>query len=287
MQVQQYNRHFRNLVVISFPSYDATSSKIAKRRIGLSIYQQVVDQGGRFLDAQGKELDRSKGVLKVMKALKDAKTWTSEAKRQAKERRESRTKDGTAKGDKQAPSTGEKTKAAGAKPPASDPTPATLPDLPTPPSPPVPETNPDEASEKDSKVADPQPVAAEDEEEPTKPEDTKSTKKAEKESKPAKAEKEKKSAKSDKDTKKSEKVTKKVEKESKAEKPETEKESVAQSRRRGRSKRRVQLPLSGSPPAKAAKKGEGGDDASVDSNDAVRGLQLLSQAVAQGKSEKV
>jgi outer membrane biosynthesis protein TonB len=287
MQVQQYNRHFRNLVAVSFPSYDATSSKIAKRRIGLSIYQQVVDQGGRFLDAQGTELDRSKGVLKVMKALKDAKTWTSEAKRQAKERRESRAKDGTAKGDKQAPNTGDKTKATTVKPPATDPTPAVVPDLPSPPPVPVPETSPDEEPEKEAKVVDPKPVDAEKEEEPAKSEDTKSTKKDEKDSKPAKAEKEKKSAKTDKDTKNSEKATKKADKEAKTETADTEKDSVASSRRRRASKRRVQLPLTGSPPAKAAKKGKGGDDGSVDSNDAVRGLQLLSQAVAHGKSEKV
>lgn len=69
-KVQQYNRHFRNLVAESYPAYDATTSKIAKRRIGVAIYTTIVERGGRFLDAEGKEMDRPKGVLKVMKALK-------------------------------------------------------------------------------------------------------------------------------------------------------------------------------------------------------------------------
>ena len=69
-KVQQYNRHFRNLVAESYPAYDATTSKIAKRRIGVAIYTTIVEKGGRFLDANGKEMDRSKAVLKIMKALK-------------------------------------------------------------------------------------------------------------------------------------------------------------------------------------------------------------------------
>lgn len=87
-KVQQVNRHFRNLVAAQYPLYDSTSSKISKRKIGLKIYQEVIDRGGRFLDHDGVPMDQPKAVLKVMKALKDAKTWTSDAKRLAKRRRE-------------------------------------------------------------------------------------------------------------------------------------------------------------------------------------------------------
>lgn len=87
-KVQQLNRHFRNMVAAAYPTYDSTSSKISKRKIGLKIYQAIIDRGGRFLDPDGKPMDRPKSVLKVMKALKDAKTWTSDAKRVAKRKRD-------------------------------------------------------------------------------------------------------------------------------------------------------------------------------------------------------
>mmetsp|Transcript_2491 Transcript_2491/g.5433 ORF Transcript_2491/g.5433 Transcript_2491/m.5433 type:complete len:548 (-) Transcript_2491:19-1662(-) len=87
-KVQQLNRHFRNMVAAAYPTYDATSSKISKRKIGLKIYQTIIDRGGRFLDLDGKPMDRPKSILKVMKALKDAKTWTSDAKRLAKRKRD-------------------------------------------------------------------------------------------------------------------------------------------------------------------------------------------------------
>lgn len=37
------------------------------RKIGLSIYQLITDQGGRFLDHDGHVMDQPKAVLKVMK----------------------------------------------------------------------------------------------------------------------------------------------------------------------------------------------------------------------------
>uniref|UniRef100_A0A7S3DQ60 Uncharacterized protein n=1 Tax=Entomoneis paludosa TaxID=265537 RepID=A0A7S3DQ60_9STRA len=76
------------MVAAAYPTYDATSSKISKRKIGLKIYQTIIDRGGRFLDLEGKPMDRPKSILKVMKALKDAKTWTSDAKRLAKRKRD-------------------------------------------------------------------------------------------------------------------------------------------------------------------------------------------------------
>ncbi|KAL7580147.1 hypothetical protein ACA910_012903 [Epithemia clementina (nom. ined.)] len=87
-KVQQLNRHFRNMVAAAYPTYDSTTSKISKRKIGLKIYQAIIDRGGKFLDLDGNPMDRPKSILKVMKALKDAKTWTSDAKRQAKRKRE-------------------------------------------------------------------------------------------------------------------------------------------------------------------------------------------------------
>ena len=70
-KVQQYNRHFRNLVAQNYGAYDATTSKIAKRRIGVHIYSKITEAGGRFLDEKGIEMDRSKGILKVMKGQLD------------------------------------------------------------------------------------------------------------------------------------------------------------------------------------------------------------------------
>ena len=69
-QAQQYNKHFRKLITDAFPRYNATQSKIEKREIGIRIYLTIVKAGGRFLDAQGNPMVRSKAILKVMKALK-------------------------------------------------------------------------------------------------------------------------------------------------------------------------------------------------------------------------
>ena len=66
-KVQQVNRHFRDLVAAEYPMYDSTSSKISKRKIGLAIYQTVIDSGGKFLDHNGEAMDQPKAVLKVMK----------------------------------------------------------------------------------------------------------------------------------------------------------------------------------------------------------------------------
>ena len=77
-KVQQVNRHFRNLVAAEYPLYDSTSSKISKRKIGLSIYQQVIGSGGRFLDHDGNPMDQPKAVLKVMKGTTTTTTiWTT------------------------------------------------------------------------------------------------------------------------------------------------------------------------------------------------------------------
>jgi hypothetical protein len=70
-QVQQYNRHFRNLVAKNYPAYDGTTSKIAKRRIGVAIHTQIIEEGGRFLDEKGVEMEKSKAILKVMKGKRE------------------------------------------------------------------------------------------------------------------------------------------------------------------------------------------------------------------------
>lgn len=70
LQAQQYNKHFRRLITEAYPRYNETGSKIEKREIGIRIYLQIVKSGGRFLDAQGNPMNRSKAILKVMKALK-------------------------------------------------------------------------------------------------------------------------------------------------------------------------------------------------------------------------
>ena len=86
-QAQQYNKHFRKLITDAFPRYNATQSKIEKREIGIRIYLSIVKAGGRFLDAQGNPMNRSKAILKTMKALKDAKTWANDVKRLACQKR--------------------------------------------------------------------------------------------------------------------------------------------------------------------------------------------------------
>lgn len=323
-QVQQYNRHFRNLVAESYPAYDATTSKIAKRRIGVAIYTTVLERGGRFLDAQGKELDRAKGVLKVMKALKvgsdrvlvlaglsgmcltllflliqDAKTWTSDAKRAAKERRESKQKEGPEKGEKEqkaeakltvnaAPAGDNGASAAaatsGGNPATTSATAATTTNAPVDAKPPTttPETAPavtttphpaDEQKPADAPAELPAPFTAEEknpvEEEKEKPVEEDKAPDPDAEMKEdddeTEGDKEEQSDKTDK------KKAGKAEKEA----------SLAANRPRRTSKRRVQLPLSGAPPAKTTKKGS---EEVVDStNDAVRGLHLLSQAVARDK----
>ena len=66
-KIQQINRHFRNLVAAQYPLYDSTSSKISKRKIGLNIYHDILEKGGRFLDQEGNVMDQNKALLKVMK----------------------------------------------------------------------------------------------------------------------------------------------------------------------------------------------------------------------------
>lgn len=283
-QVQQYNRHFRNLVAEAYASYDATTSKIAKRRIGVAIYNNVIERGGRFLDSQGKEMDRPKAVLKVMKALKDAKTWTSDAKRAAKERREAKQKEGADK-------TGKDTAAAA---PATAPAPNTTTTT---------TTNGNGADQKEgngkeakatekpaavaanketseTKAADPaMPVPFKEEEEKGKEEKRKDE--AEKES-PLEPKEDPKETKPDTKETKKDKPDKKQPKQ-----PEKEAPPAANTRKtRSSSKRR--LPLNEGPPTtrKSARKGSG--EEVVDStNDAVRGLHLLSQAThAVAKDKK-
>jgi hypothetical protein len=87
-KVQQFNRHFRNMVANAYPRYDQTTSKIAKRKIGQQIHDEIVIKlGGRFLDANGRAMVEHAAICKIMKALKDAKTWTSDAKRKARDDR--------------------------------------------------------------------------------------------------------------------------------------------------------------------------------------------------------
>eukprot|EP00977_Amphora_coffeiformis_P017788 scaffold5920_cov172-Amphora_coffeaeformis.AAC.4 len=90
-RAQQYNRHFRRLITEAYPRYNETDSKVEKREIGIRIYLSIVKSGGRFLDSDGHPMNRSKAILKVMKALKDAKTWANDVRRLAyKRRREAR-----------------------------------------------------------------------------------------------------------------------------------------------------------------------------------------------------
>jgi hypothetical protein len=240
-------------------------------------------------------MDRSKSILKVMKALKDAKTWTSEAKRAAKERRESRNKDGSAtdkgveaeaaKAAKETTVTKEtNTEATSAAdpttpvegateegktaPPPSSPANALEPvavDATTIAAPPETETDPPKVADEETEKVEKDPN--ETIETPVEPE-------AE-----AKDSKDEPKAKEDKSAKTETKKTVKVEKE--------EEISLANSRPRRTSKRRVQLPLSGAPAPKVAKKGS--EDVVDSTNDAVRGLHLLSQAtqaVARDKKGK-
>jgi len=279
-KVQQYNRHFRNLVAESYPAYDATTSKIAKRRIGVAIYTNIIEKGGRFLDAQGKEMDRSKAVLKVMKALKDAKTWTSDAKRAAKERRESKQKDGTEMPSSGPTGKGEKEQKTETKPPPPTngkvPEPNPVPELAKTETPAVVEPvtaaaeengneeNPKEVKEEEkpteTTTTPPTEAPANDENE-NEPKMEVNTEGEEEEAEPESEEKTEVNA--------AEKADKKKSGKSQKEPP------PPNTRPRRTSKRRVQLPLSGSPPTKTAKKGE---DVVDSTNDAVRGLHLLSQA---------
>jgi hypothetical protein len=87
-QAQQYNRHFRTLIADAYPLYSAKSSKLEKREMGIHIYLKVVKGGGRFLDAEGIPMNRNKAILKVMKALKDAKLWAGGGGMAAAKRRE-------------------------------------------------------------------------------------------------------------------------------------------------------------------------------------------------------
>jgi hypothetical protein len=86
--VPQYNRHFRNLVAQWRPLYDATSCHYTKKQISIKVYFAILeDFGGRILDVHGQEMNTNKAVLKCMKALKDAKRWTSEGKQKARQER--------------------------------------------------------------------------------------------------------------------------------------------------------------------------------------------------------
>ena len=279
VQVQQYNRHFRNLVAESYPAYDATTSKIAKRRIGVAIYTTIIEKGGRFLDAQGKEMDRSKAVLKVMKALKDAKTWTSDAKRAAKERRESKQKEVTEK-----PPSGSTEKEENEQKPDTKP--------PTPPNglvTPAPPIAQEVAKIEPPAVVEPATVKEDNgkEEKPKEKEDDKPTETTittaptephandvnENESK---MEVDTEGEEEDLEPESEEKTEEITDKTGKKKSTKSHKEPPPPSTRpRRTSKRRVQLPLSATPPAKTAKKGE---DVVDSTNDAVRGLHLLSQA---------
>ena len=247
--------------------------------------------------------------------LQDAKTWTSDAKRAAKERREAKQKDGTDKGDKEikveanvaanvipaaivtenAPAGNGANPVAtiamaitntiatnppvDVKPPTTTPpeaAPVPAPTEPEPAEPPKPKT---EAVEKPAELPAPFPTEEEEkkkevkeeekekatEEEETKTEPESKTKEDEAEPEPeGEADKEEQSDKTDK--KKADKVEKDA--------------PLAVTRPRRTSKRRG-LPLSGSPPGKTAKKGS--EDIVDSTNDAVRGLHLLSQAVARDK----
>lgn len=262
-QVQQYNRHFRNLVAEAYASYDATTSKIAKRRIGVAIYQNVIDRGGRFLDAQGKELDRPKAVLKVMKALKDAKTWTSDAKRAAKERRAKLQKGGTesqGKDDKAKEGNGQGSDVKADIQPAETVAAAVVkaPVAPLP-APFVTEKADTEQKTEETK-ADEAKAKTEPEKAASETEDKKDdAKEGEKDAAAADADDEK------------------------ATKEEEEKEAPvgANGRPKRASKRR--LPVKDGP---ATKKGKKGEEAVDSTNDAVRGLHLLSQATHEVAKDK-
>ena len=119
-------------------------------------------------------------------------------------------------------------------------------------------------------------------------------KKDEEEKKPEPATDEKEESKTEDDSKEEEEAP--VEKETKSTKVDGKKKaakskeepSLASTRPRRASKRRVQLPMNGSPPSKVAKKGS--EDIVDSTNDAVRGLHLLSQAtqaVARDKKRQV
>jgi len=71
--VKRINEHFICLVRRYCDDYCAASNNGEKREVARSVMKEVADNGGRFLDAKGDELDKKQAFTKVMKSLKDAR----------------------------------------------------------------------------------------------------------------------------------------------------------------------------------------------------------------------
>jgi hypothetical protein len=70
-KIKVLNEHYRNIIRDNYPAYVATKCDITKREIAKRLWSQIVEEnGGRFLDINGVELNKPMAVLKVMKALK-------------------------------------------------------------------------------------------------------------------------------------------------------------------------------------------------------------------------
>jgi hypothetical protein len=67
------NEGFRALLRSVHGDYKATRDHQAKRRIAHAVYETVKKTGGRFLDAEQRELSAPESIVKIMKSLKDMK----------------------------------------------------------------------------------------------------------------------------------------------------------------------------------------------------------------------
>jgi hypothetical protein len=78
-KIKVLNEHYRNIIRDNYPTYVATQCDITKREIAKRLWSHIVEEnGGRFLDVNGVELNKPMAVLKVMKALKYVRllTWS-------------------------------------------------------------------------------------------------------------------------------------------------------------------------------------------------------------------
>jgi hypothetical protein len=70
-KIKVLNEHYREIIRQNYPPYVKTKDDITKREIAKRVWSHIVEEnGGRFLDINGVELNKPKAVLKVMKALK-------------------------------------------------------------------------------------------------------------------------------------------------------------------------------------------------------------------------
>lgn len=72
-KIKQLNKHYRHKIHSWYPSYIEASNDRDKREIAVRIVEDIRSNGGRFLDANFKEMSKAVARTKVMKALKDAK----------------------------------------------------------------------------------------------------------------------------------------------------------------------------------------------------------------------